>query len=201
MAFQITSLTNVYSAYRLFRCRSKKTSKLCVTGLCAGNSPETGEFPAQMASNAENVSIWWRHHALQKLRMMCPFDQTSVRSDWTFTFKQYIPKCLQLANILLKPEQNADILQTAFKNWFSWQKVLYSNFNVVCSVRFDWTNSFIYWTSAEQTKKNHDEAIHWFIWYVPMGLNELKVFRHKHDEYIIYICLSHAQCWSSLLIG
>ena len=21
----------------------------------------TGEFPAQMASNAENVSIWWRH--------------------------------------------------------------------------------------------------------------------------------------------
>ena len=39
-----------------------KTSKLRVTGLCAGNSPETGEFPAQMASNAENVSIWWRHH-------------------------------------------------------------------------------------------------------------------------------------------
>ena len=32
------------------------------TGLCAGKSPETGEFPAQMASNAENVSIWWRHH-------------------------------------------------------------------------------------------------------------------------------------------
>ena len=28
----------------------------------AGNSPVTGEFPAQMASNAENVSIWWRHH-------------------------------------------------------------------------------------------------------------------------------------------
>ena len=22
----------------------------------------TGEFPTQMASNAENVSIWWRHH-------------------------------------------------------------------------------------------------------------------------------------------
>ena len=42
--------------------RSKKTSKLRVTGLCVGNSPGTGEFPAQMASNAENVSIWWRHH-------------------------------------------------------------------------------------------------------------------------------------------
>ena len=49
---------------RLFRRRSKKTSKLRVTGLCAENSPVTGEFPAQMASNAENVSIWWRHHVL-----------------------------------------------------------------------------------------------------------------------------------------
>ena len=48
---------------RLFRLRSKKTLKLRVTGLCAWNSPGTGEFPAQMASYAENVSIWWRHHA------------------------------------------------------------------------------------------------------------------------------------------
>ena len=47
---------------RLFGHRSKKTSKLRVTALCAGNSPETGEFPAQIASNAENVSVWWRHH-------------------------------------------------------------------------------------------------------------------------------------------
>ena len=46
----------------LFRHRSKKTSKLRVNGLCGGNSPVTGEFPAQRASNAENVSIWWRHH-------------------------------------------------------------------------------------------------------------------------------------------
>ena len=46
----------------LFRCSSKKTSKLCVTGLCVENSPGTGEFPTQKASNAENVSIRWRHH-------------------------------------------------------------------------------------------------------------------------------------------
>ena len=49
---------------RLFGRRSKKTSKLRVTGLCVGNSPGTGEVPAQMASNAENVPIWWRHHVL-----------------------------------------------------------------------------------------------------------------------------------------
>ena len=47
---------------RLFERSSKKTSKLRVTGLCVGNSPGTGEFPAQRASYAENVSIWWRHH-------------------------------------------------------------------------------------------------------------------------------------------
>ena len=40
-----------------FRCRSKKTSKLRVTGLYEGNSPVTG-------NNAEIVSIWWRHHEI-----------------------------------------------------------------------------------------------------------------------------------------
>ena len=49
---------------RLFTCRLKKTPKLHVTGLCAGNSAGAGEFPAQMASNAENFSIWWRHHVV-----------------------------------------------------------------------------------------------------------------------------------------
>ena len=50
---------------RVFRRRSKKTSKLRITGLCAGNSPGTGEFPTQMASSAENFSIWWCHHEEQ----------------------------------------------------------------------------------------------------------------------------------------
>ena len=54
---------------RLFRRRSKKTPKLRVTGLCAGNSPGTGEFPAQMASYAENASIWWRHHVQYLLNL------------------------------------------------------------------------------------------------------------------------------------
>ena len=52
---------------RLFRRRSKKTSKLRITGLCAGNSPGTGEFPAQMASYAEIVCIRWRHHVHETL--------------------------------------------------------------------------------------------------------------------------------------
>ena len=67
------------------RRRSKKTSKLRATGLCVGNSPGTGEFPAQMASNAENVSIWWRHHE-------CCF---IVSSCWTIRDKAQIVNKMQ----------------------------------------------------------------------------------------------------------
>ena len=49
MASQITAVSIVYATIR-------------VTGFCEGNVPVTGEFPAQRASNAKNVSIWWRHH-------------------------------------------------------------------------------------------------------------------------------------------
>ena len=47
---------------RLFGHRSKKSSKLRVTGLCEGNSPLSGEFSTQRVSNGVNVSIRWRHH-------------------------------------------------------------------------------------------------------------------------------------------
>ena len=70
MISHVITMTSLWARLRLTifystvysRHRSKKTSKLRVTGLCAGNSPVTGEFPAQMASYAENLSIWWRHH-------------------------------------------------------------------------------------------------------------------------------------------
>ena len=51
-----------YLLNRLFRCRSKKISKLSVTGLFEENPPVTGGFPEQRASNAENVSISLRNH-------------------------------------------------------------------------------------------------------------------------------------------
>ena len=52
---------------RLFRRRSKKTSKLRITGLCAGNSPVTGEFPhkwpvtRKMFTSDDVIMcwIWW----------------------------------------------------------------------------------------------------------------------------------------------
>ena len=50
---------------RLFRRISKKISEPRVTGLCAGNSPLTGEFPSQRASDAE----------------MFPFDDVIMEDD------------------------------------------------------------------------------------------------------------------------
>ena len=65
MASQTISLTIVcWTVYS--KRRSKETSKLRVTGLCEGNSPVTGEFPAQRASNAENVSTLMTSSWLQR---------------------------------------------------------------------------------------------------------------------------------------
>ena len=55
---------------RLFRRRSKKTSKLRVTGLCAGKSPGTGEFPAQWPVT----------------RKMSPFDDIIMKNFSTLQF-------------------------------------------------------------------------------------------------------------------
>ena len=51
-ASQIASLTIVYSTVYSGADQRKHQSSASLGG----------EFPAQMASNAENVFIWWRHH-------------------------------------------------------------------------------------------------------------------------------------------
>ena len=61
MASQITSLTIVYSAIYSSGDQRKHQSSPSLA-FFVGKSPVTGELPAQMASNAENVDIWWRHH-------------------------------------------------------------------------------------------------------------------------------------------
>ena len=64
----------------LCRHRSKETSKLRVTGLCEGNSPLTGEFPSQRASDAVNVSIWWRHYELVTAPKLSKAQQNRLHS-------------------------------------------------------------------------------------------------------------------------
>ena len=69
----------------LFGRTSKKTSKPRVTGL-------TGEFPAQMASNAENVSIWWRHHPVTRPRRMSQCI-TQLHTDQQYSHSKTKHKC------------------------------------------------------------------------------------------------------------
>ena len=56
MASQITSLVIVYPTVYSGADQRKHQSLASLASL-------TGEFPAQRANNAENVPMWWRHHA------------------------------------------------------------------------------------------------------------------------------------------
>ena len=59
IASQITSLTIIYSIVYSDANQRKHQSS---ASLVFARGIHRGEVPAQMASNAENVSIWWRHH-------------------------------------------------------------------------------------------------------------------------------------------
>ena len=59
IASQITSLTIVYSIVYSDADQRKHQSS---ASLAFVRGIHRGEFPAQMTSYAENVSIWWRHH-------------------------------------------------------------------------------------------------------------------------------------------
>ena len=70
IASQITSVSILYST---FCSDADQRSKLCVTGLCDGKWPVTGEFPAQRASDLEN---FYR-------LMMSSWSNGWQRLDWT----------------------------------------------------------------------------------------------------------------------
>ena len=87
MASQVTGVSIVYFT----GCSGADQIKYqSVTGLCEGNSPATCEFPAQRASNAENVSIWWRphkndiilHHWCKMLLSGCKNCFSLIESNW-----------------------------------------------------------------------------------------------------------------------
>ena len=70
---------------RLFRSRSKKTSKLSITGLCEGYSPVIIEFPVRRASNAENAAICWPHHDISLTLSKI----TYFHDSFNFEFKSF----------------------------------------------------------------------------------------------------------------
>ena len=83
---------------RLFRLRSKKTSKLRVTG--------AGEFPAQRASYAKNVSIWWRHpghnqaHHMLICHMQCMLCMLGCSGEMSLRLCMFtVPQRIVVTNI------------------------------------------------------------------------------------------------------
>ena len=94
------------------------------------SSPVPGEFPAQMASNAENVSIWWRRHGSRKWKSLWMVGVSEFCSRKSFatvfcSFNWLWPQ--QYLNPHLCPgalkhwdrDKVASILQTTFSNAFS----------------------------------------------------------------------------------
>ena len=66
MVSETTGVSVVYAV--VYSCADQRKHQSSVSlAFCEGNSPVTDEFPAQRVSNAENVSIWWRHHGSKKL--------------------------------------------------------------------------------------------------------------------------------------
>ena len=80
MSAMASQITGVCLLKRLFSRRSKKASKLHVTGLCQGNSPVTGEFP----------------HKGPVTRKMFPFDD--VIMEWK-SFGEMGPRTLRQPNL------------------------------------------------------------------------------------------------------
>ena len=122
----------------LFRRRSKKISKLHVTGCCDGNSPVTSEFPAQRASYAENVSIWWHHHDIEHHRKTCSQSQgLNTNTCWFFLFRWYttFPKlrgcrCHSNCHILSYPNYR---IVTSFEWYCSFYHIIYHSVYFRCS--------------------------------------------------------------------
>ena len=118
MASHITSVSTVCSTVWSGTLR-RQSSKFCLTGLCEGNSPVR-------ASNAENISIWWRHHE-KRIR--------TIKLDSEHVDIGIIFQCQQLYSLPTKipwntvytsiyaspPRQNGHYFAG---DMFSWMKIL-----------------------------------------------------------------------------
>ena len=81
--------------------------------LC-GEFTGTGEFPAQRASYAENVSIWWRHHD------GCMFSKGGPCSV-TSTFPGHIMRCFQ------SQTSETETFISVLRQLFIWQQMTILN--------------------------------------------------------------------------
>ena len=105
MASRITSLTIGGVTQPFIQAQMKENIKAPRHWPLWGESPVAGEFSAQRASNAENVSIWWRHHTFGRYRgisrtwvisnplsagtiLVNPYHAQSYTQQWELTGKR-----------------------------------------------------------------------------------------------------------------
>ena len=104
IASQITSLTIVYSTVYSDADQRKHQSSASLA-FVVGNSPGTGEFPAQMASNVENVSICFHgHHTFSAEDMYLTKhrkNDTHTTTKGPLKFKCFLWSKLRFANLLM----------------------------------------------------------------------------------------------------
>ena len=138
---------------RLFGRRSKKTSKLLITGLREGYSPVIGECSAQRASNAENVSIWWRH------RVLClPFDTSHCH---TVHPKQYAHALYRIllwlgSNQFTHTVQDDFTRSTVELQWTTPFRVIFVNRHYKSN-----KNGIDQRYKHNKAHQNHDDVIKW----------------------------------------
>ena len=87
---------------RLFRCTSKKTSKAQRCCPLWGDPPVTVGFPSKRASNAENVSIWWRHQVGLVCTAITVVISTLNVSVTCWIILQNVNTCLHYVSLILK---------------------------------------------------------------------------------------------------
>ena len=104
MASQISGVSVVYSTVCSGADQGKHQSSASLA-LCEGNSPVTVEFPAQRASNAENVPIWWRHHTPATMRHVAVVDYNS-RTLSLIVHKPIAPGRSEYVHYLKKNKKN-----------------------------------------------------------------------------------------------
>ena len=152
---------------RLFRRRSKKTSKLRVSGLCEGNSPVTCEFLSQRASNAKNVSIWWRHHVSSTYSQQTPHNSTmSVVCEFNVWFISHV--CFWPLIYFTKMQQ-IEVHKNKFSDNSSYAKPPL-NFNGSLA-KLGSTSLIKHWWHKEL---RHQESWHW-------PGNSPGIFRYQHQ--------------------
>ena len=126
---------------RLFKRRSKKSPKLRATGRGPVNSP------AQRASNAENVSIWWRRHVVPRqkwgyFQVTCyvyPRYQRSLdrrRLDIYLTYSRRIYQRLSEDLSNLKWISSLRVMRELILGWHGQSSLIWRNVSVLPAERW-----------------------------------------------------------------